>query len=239
MHAYFNRSLIISFLLALIFFNSFSNTYSNPKRQVINKTNSKVQGKIDLYFKLKLDSLGLSRAAFINGISGLEKLKQNKLIKNGDIITIIDFSRPSTAKRLFIIDLSKNELLFNTFVAHGRESGKLFAEKFSNQPSSLQSSLGFYETASTYDGKNGYSMQLQGLEIGINDRALQRAIVMHGAAYVCESFVKSQGFLGRSWGCPAIPESFTKPIINCIKDGTCLFIYAENNNYLKKSIFIS
>ena len=126
-------------------------------------------------------------------------------------------------------------MLFNTYVAHGQNSGKEFANRFSNAPESFQSSLGFYETSETYQGKNGYSMHLTGLEKGINDKADQRAIVMHGAPYVSENYIHSQGYIGRSWGCPAVPEKHNKPIIDRIKNGTCLFIYAGNKTYSRKS----
>jgi hypothetical protein len=125
--------------------------------------------------------------------------------------------------------------MFNTYVAHGVNSGLEFANRFSNIPSSLQSSLGFYQTWETYTGKHGYSLQLNGLESGINDNASQRAIVIHGAPYVSESFIRSNGYLGRSWGCPAIPEPIVKPLIDRIKNHTCIFIYANDKKYLHQS----
>ena len=110
-----------------------------------------------------------------------------------------------------------------------------YADHFSNISQSNKSSLGFYETLNSYIGKNGYSLQLQGLENGINDNANSRAIVMHGAEYVSENFIQARGFLGRSWGCPAVPEKMSKPIIDKIKNGTCLFIYSPDKNYLNHS----
>ena len=140
--------------------------------------------------------------------------------------------RKSSAKRLFIIDMQKMEIVVNTLVAHGRNSGVLFAKNFSNKNNSYQSSLGFYITGEIYKGKHGMSLQLTGIETGINDKAKQRAIVMHGADYVNEGLIHSQGYIGRSQGCPAVPEKLHKPIINKIKNGTCLFIYSPNKNYL-------
>lgn len=188
-----------------------------------------------LYRQLNLDSLGLNEEAYTNAMIGFDHLKQEGKIDNPNIISIVDFTKSSAEKRLFIIDIASGQLLFNTYVAHGQNSGRAFAEKFSNKPSSLQSSLGFYETTNTYIGKNGYSLQLKGLEKGINDNANARAIVIHGAAYVSEGLVKAQGFIGRSWGCPAIPEKLSKPIIDKIKNGSCLFIYAQDKNYLNKT----
>jgi len=191
-----------------------------------------------LYHNLKLDSMGLSNEAFNMAIRGFNKLRQEGKFIDKQIVTIIDFSKPSTMKRMFIIDIEQSQVLFNTYVAHGLRSGSLMAERFSNRPSSNQSSLGFYETLSTYCGKHGYSLKLNGLEKGINDKASQRAIVVHGAPYVSEGMIRMQGFLGRSWGCPAVPERLSKPIIDAIRDGSCLFIYAPNKSYLTQSAMV-
>ena len=153
------------------------------------------------------------------------------------ILTIIDFSLPSTDKRLWIIDLEENEILLNTLVSHGRNSGELFATSFSNKPESYQSSLGFYKTGETYYGKHGYSLRLDGLEKGFNDEARNRAIVIHGADYAREEFAIQTGRLGRSLGCPAIPKELSKEVIDHIKDGSLLLIYAEQANYLNNSLF--
>ncbi len=191
--------------------------------------------RFSLYETLHLQEIGLSEQAFDYAINGLDQLLEKGEIENDHIISIIDFTKSSSQKRLFIIDLEQSRLLFNTYVAHGQNSGKEYATRFSNTPESFQSSLGFYETSGTYQGKNGYSMQLVGLEKGINDKADKRAIVMHGAPYVSDIYIRSQGYIGRSWGCPAVPEKLNKPIIDKIKNGSCLFIYAQNKNYLSKS----
>lgn len=141
------------------------------------------------------------------------------------ILTIIDFTIPSTEKRLWIIDLKNGRVLHHTLVAHGKGSGELYAEKFSNTPESNQSSLGFYTTGKTYVGKNGLSLKLHGLEPGLNDRAEERAIVIHSADYVSDRFIKQYGRLGRSFGCPAIPVENHKEIINTLADGSCLYIH--------------
>ncbi len=146
-------------------------------------------------------------------------------LASNKIITIIDFSLPSTAHRLWTINLETGEVLFNTLVAHGRNTGQNIAEKFSNIPQSYQSSLGFYLTDQVYTGKHGHSLRLKGLEKNINDKAWERAIVIHGADYVSESFIKAHGRLGRSHGCPAIPPEITEDFISTTKEGSLLFIY--------------
>jgi L,D-transpeptidase catalytic domain len=185
----------------------------------------------NIYDSLRLNLMGLSQQAFEYAMEGFSYLVKAGKITNDKIISIVDFSQPSCKKRLFVIDLDKHKVVYNTYVAHGVNSGKEYASEFSNQPESNKSSLGFYETAQTYMGKNGYSLHLSGLEKGINDKADSRSIVMHGAGYVSEDLIAEQGYIGRSWGCPAVPEKLHKPIINTIKNGTCLFIYSPSKNY--------
>ena len=156
-------------------------------------------------------------------------------VKNKNILSIIDFDKPSSEKRLVILDMKNKKTLFHSYVSHGRNSGNLYADSFSNKHGSHKSSLGFYETENTYQGKNGYSLILNGLEKGINDQAKARAIVIHGADYCSENVISSSGRLGRSFGCPSIPQELTKPIINTIKNGSLLFIYASNKSYLAQS----
>jgi hypothetical protein len=191
------------------------------------------------YENMHLHDLGLSETAFNYAMKGFNYLVQQGKLAKDNIISIADFSQPSSKKRLYVIDLNESRVLFNTYVAHGSNSGKEYARQFSNIPQSNQSSLGFYETLSTYSGGHGYSLKLEGLEKGINDNANRRAIVMHAAAYVNESLVRSQGYIGRSWGCPALPENLYKPIIDKIKGGTCLFIYGQDNAYLQNSRIIN
>jgi hypothetical protein len=193
----------------------------------------------NIYESLQLQRMGLNRQVFNYALKGFNYMSRMGLLKNDRILSIVDYSKPSSEKRLYIIDLQKVQVLYKTYVSHGAKSGKEFAHQFSNSISSNKSSLGFYETEKTYIGKNGYSLQLNGLEKGINDHANEQAIVIHGAPYVSESFIKMKGLLGRSWGCPAIPENVSKPIIDKIKNGTCLFIYANDKRYLKKSTVLN
>ncbi len=157
---------------------------------------------------------------------------------NSSVITIIDFSKPSSEKRFYVIDLVEEKIVKKTYVAHGMGSGANYAEKFSNTPGSKMSSAGFYLTDKTYNGKHGYSLKLRGLEEGINDNAYKRAIVIHGAWYVSEEFIKKNGRLGRSWGCPALEENEAKEIIDLIKNKTLLFIYTNDKDYFFNSEFV-
>jgi hypothetical protein len=190
----------------------------------------------DLYSYLKLSEKGLPKTAFDYAITGMKKLEQNNKLKNERILTIADYSQPSSKKRLYVIDLKERKLLFNTYVAHGRNSGDLYATKFSNKEGSLQSSLGFYITGNTLNTTHtGFSLYLHGVEKGINDLAEKRAIIVHGAPYVSEEFIKKWGRLGRSFGCPALPAELYKPVIELIKEGSCLFIYSNDPSYLTRS----
>jgi len=188
-----------------------------------------------LFSDLHLIEAGMTQTVFNSALQGLEKLDSAGVISKDSIITIIDFSQPSDKKRLYVLNLASKQLLFNTLVAHGRNSGSLWAKSFSNSLSSLKSSPGFYVTGETYMGDNGYSLRLDGLEKNINDNARARSIVMHGAPYVDQSSIETLGFLGRSLGCPAVPLALHKAIINTIKEGTCLFIYSTDKNYKRRS----
>ncbi len=188
-----------------------------------------------IYDSLQLKTLGLSKVAFQNGVKGYNYLRAAGKLINDNVLSIVDFSLPSSKKRLFVIDMENFKVLYNTYVAHGRNSGKEFANHFSNNPSSYKSSLGFYITKDTYFGEHGFSLKLEGEEKGINDNALSRAIVIHCADYVNENLIRSQGYIGRSLGCPALPEKYSKPIIETIKNGSCLFIFSPNQKYLSRS----
>ncbi len=184
-----------------------------------------------LYQAMNLDGV-VDYAAFEKALEGYEKIAK-KSCRN--IFTLIDFSKPSTEERLYVFDLDRKEVLHVSHVAHGRNSGGNYATSFSNESGSHKSSLGFYLTGGTYQGRNGYSMLLHGLEPGINDKARERAIVVHGAAYANPSVIGPGGRLGRSHGCPALPEAVNREIIDAIKGGTVMFIYANDRTYLAQS----
>lgn len=199
-----------------------------------------LEEKTDIYSFLNLSHLGLSKEAYQFAVKGFNKLKEQGQILNSSILTIIDFSQSSNNKRMYVIDLYKKALLFNTYVAHGKNTGNEFAEKFSNIPGTLQSSLGFYITENMAIGsKVGLSLILKGIEKGINDKAREREIIIHGADYATEDFIKKNGRLGRSFGCPSLPPDLIKPVAESIKDGTCLFIYKHDENYLNKSTVLN
>ena len=191
-----------------------------------------------LYETLHLGALNLNKDAYDLAVKGFQKLKASGRIKNADLLTIVDFSQASTSKRMYIIDIEHKKLIENSLVAHGRNTGQLMATSFSNIPESNQSSLGFYVTSETYEGKHGLSLRLDGMEKNINDNARNRAIVIHGADYATDGFCKSAGYLGRSFGCPAVPTKVSKTIINTIRNGSCLFIYSPSKAYLKQSSLI-
>lgn len=150
-------------------------------------------------------------------------------------LAVIDFSKPSTEHRLWVFDLETRELTLTDYVAHGQGSGGINTTDFSNRPGSHQTSLGMFRTSETYVGRNGYSLRLDGLEPGFNDRARDRAIVMHGADYVSEGAIKRLGRLGRSWGCPAVRADIARTLIDDIKNGQYLFAYYPDPDWLHKS----
>ena len=186
----------------------------------------------ELYNTINLFTYGLSTEAFSYAWKGYQELVESNKVRRTNYLTICDLSQSSRKKRLYIIDIENQRLVTNTYVAHGKNSGGEFATTFSNKPESLQSSLGFYVTGNTYIGKHGLSLRSNGVDPGYNDKALERTIVIHGAAYVDPARAKAGVFMGRSWGCPAVPEKESASIINTIKEGSCLFIYHPGKNYL-------
>jgi hypothetical protein len=184
-----------------------------------------------LFESMQLDKSGLSKEAFLKGWQGYNKITQHHCDIQEGLITIVDFSKPSNQERLFVIDLNNKKIIHAALVAHGRNSGLVYAKSFSNQPETYKSSLGFYKTLNTYTGENGFSLRLEGLEKNINDKAYERAIVMHGADYVSRKLARERGYIGRSYGCPAIPRDIAPKIIKTIKNGSLLFIYHPSKNY--------
>ena len=218
------KSLFLLFLVLLMSFNTVPNK-TNPINVKTEATKKPATANESLYRHLDANSYALpSFESFDMALEGFNYLKDKGLIQK-NILTIVDFSLSSNAKRLWVIDLEQNKVLFQTLVAHGRNTGEEFAKVFSNQAESFKSSVGFYATAEIYNGKHGLSLKLDGLQKGLNDKARERAVVMHGADYVSETFIKQHSRLGRSQGCPAVPVEMNQKIINVIKDKSCLFIY--------------
>jgi hypothetical protein len=185
------------------------------------------QRAVQLYAKLGLSISGLPLAVFREGLVGYYNLR---LASNHQpvppVLTLIDFSQPSQQKRLWVINVEKAKVLFHTLVAHGKASGADVPMTFSNRDGSEMSSLGFYRTApNTYTGKHGLSLKIMGLDPGFNTNAESRAVVVHGADYVCEDFVRAHGRLGRSQGCPALPVAETPAIVQAIKGGSVLYLH--------------
>jgi len=182
---------------------------------------------------------GLKASVLRMAIDAEQCAAQKGLVKRADLLTVIDYSIPSSQPRLFVFNLVTKKLLFRELVAHGKNSGDDQASFFSNEPGSLATSLGLFVTADTYDGHNGYSLRLKGLEEGFNDMAWDRAIVMHGASYVSSEAIKVLGRLGRSWGCPAVAPTIAHKIIDTIRGGSAIFAYYPEKDWLTKSAFLA
>lgn len=174
------------------------------------------------YNDLELENK-ISFSAFQNGIKGFNQISNKK----NNILTIVDFTKPSTEERMYVLDLDNNEILLSTHVSHGKGSGDLYANSFSNKDGTYKSSPGFFLTGNIYDGINGDSLELHGLEKGINDNARKRNIVIHGATYASPKFIVGNGRLGRSKGCLAVPFSVNKELINTVVGGTVFYVHIK------------
>jgi hypothetical protein len=222
------------FPILVFFLSTFSSnkieTPSTLSSALLSKSENLSEKIISVYNNLNHNNFSLPKLdSFQKAMLGYYEIKKKGIFKK-DILTLIDFSLSSNEKRLWVIDLSTNTIVFNSLVAHGRNTGDEFAKSFSNSAASFKSSLGFYSTGEIYNGKHGKSLKLDGLEKGINDNARNRGIVMHAADYVSDFFIKTHNRLGRSEGCPALPIEFTEKILNKIKDKSCLYIYYPNSN---------
>jgi hypothetical protein len=233
--------IVLFFLFSI---NPSESIFPNPKNikksTVVSLTTPRLDSKTEVvYNALKSNQFALPNLeSFTKALKGFYLLKEKGLIQK-DILTLVDFSLSSNTKRLWVIDLATNTILYNSLVAHGRNTGEEFANNFSNAAQSLKSSLGFYSTGEIYNGKHGISLKLDGLEKGINDNARARGVVIHAANYVSDRFIKNNKRLGRSQGCPAIPEELSKGIINTIKNKSCLFIYYPSVNFSSTSKLVS
>jgi L,D-transpeptidase catalytic domain len=191
-----------------------------------------------LYGIMQLNRVGLNKKAFSCAYKGYKKLIKNGYL-HAQVLSVCDFSQSSRRKRMYVLDLNKNKLVLNTFVAHGRNSGGEYATSFSNSMESHKTSLGFYITKNTYQGEYGKALKIEGIEHKINDKAAERNIVVHGSNYVGGDFLKAYHHNGRSYGCPAVPVNIADKLINHIKGGTCLFIYHPTKEYLKRSVVLN
>ncbi|PKB16069.1 murein L,D-transpeptidase catalytic domain family protein [Flavobacterium sp. 5] len=237
------KSIIASIIVFVLFAftGNLINTNKNiTKKEIVSGLKSNIDTKVEMvYNALQANQFELPKEeCFVEALKGFYSLKERGIVKS-NVLTLVDFSLSSNAKRLWIIDLSSNIVLFQTLVAHGRNTGEEFANNFSNTPESFKSSLGFYVTGEVYNGKHGISLKLDGLEKGLNDNARNRAVVLHGADYVSESFIKDHKRLGRSQGCPAVPVACVSEIITMIKGQSCLYIYHPSINNSKQNKLVS
>lgn len=234
------KKLLLFTILPLLFFPVYAwENNLNSNKTVVEDANG--ESSFILYsqtFYQELNDPDLNFEAFQYGLNGFLKLKEENKLSNTKYLTIIDMSLSSSEERFYLINTETKSIEHKSLVAHGRNSGDEFATLFSNKTNSHQSSLGFYRTAETYMGSNGFSLRLDGMEFS-NSNARKRAIVIHQADYVSRDYISRNGRLGRSYGCPALPQKDYRTIISKIKEGTCLFIYYPAASYLSKSNLVN
>jgi hypothetical protein len=204
--------------------------------QLVSFTNKIVDS---IYSKADLAVAGLQRNVFAEAYKGYQYLLSIGKVKRPEVLTIVDYSKRSSEKRLFVIDMLNGELLYNTYVAHGKNSGADYATSFSNKMSSNKTSLGFMVTGETYIGGKGYSLRLDGQEYGINDNVRDRAVVMHGSNYVTPERAANGTMMGRSFGCPALSYREHKEIIDEIKNGSVFFAFYPDASYASRSKIVN
>lgn len=231
-------TLTFSFILILpIYAGGTPNSILNDSDKKPSNTNSTfVSYSEDIYQKINDNDLNFD--AFKHALKGYVQLQNEEELSNSKYLTIIDMSVSANTERFYIINMENQTIEHKSVVAHGEKSGFEFAKKFSNKVNSHQTSIGFYKTAETYSGKHGLSLRLDGLEYS-NNKARERAVVIHAADYANPDYIKSNGRLGRSWGCPSLPEQDYSTIVSKIKEGSCLFIYYPQEHYLSKSKLVT
>jgi hypothetical protein len=229
--------LISGLILAAIITLSGKAVTGYKEQDTVNSAES-FKTAVQEYYELSgLGQAGLDKDVFRKAYAGFLNLKAaGKVAASSSVLSVADFTLSSKKKRLWIIDLEQQKLLLHTWVAHGRGSGGDMATQFSNVSNSHQSSLGFYITGEVYNGKHGRSLRLDGMDKGYNHKARERAIVVHGAAYVSQQAIAGLGRLGRSHGCPAVPSALTNRIIDFIRDRTVLFIHGNAPDY--RSVYL-
>jgi hypothetical protein len=231
---FFCRLLFISSLLGLFAFNWPVEWLSNTNQETVGSVAwlDKEIKTIKSQTNIDTQVLKLSLVAYANAAK--------RGLNNKSVLTVIDYSKPSTEKRLWVFDLRNGRSLFNTWVSHGKNSGGVNSTSFSNSRGSLKSSIGVFVTdSSPYIGGNGYSLRLKGLENGVNDNAYQRSVVIHGAWYVNADVIRKYGQIGRSWGCPAVSPELAKTLIDTIKENTLVFAYYPDQNWLRHSKYLT
>lgn len=243
------KILLLELTLALYSFASINQQYPSSAVLASSPTENSLSGvKLTrdnfedsvkrLYDNMNLRSYKLNYDVFKLGMIGYHALRSEGKVGTRNLITIIDFTQPSTEKRFYTIDLDNKKVKFHSLVAHGRTTGENIAKSFSNKPHSNASSLGFYVTGETYVGSKGYSLRLDGQEAEYNGNLRSRAVVIHAAEYVSERWIKQNGRIGRSQGCPALPIELNKSVIDTIKDKTVIFAYYNEETYLKSSKYL-
>jgi hypothetical protein len=219
--------------------SSSKNTFKSFFPPPVSQASPEFKAVDSIYKKAALYTYGLDRSVFFDAFKGYEYLLSKGRLSNPDLLTIADYSQSAKKRRLYVIDIRQGKLLFNTFVSHGRGSGVEYAADFSNSQHSNKSSLGFMVTAETYIGTAGYSLRLDGIEEGINNQVRLRNVVMHGSRFVNYERIYERGTIGNSLGCPAIPLSDHRQVIDKIKGGSCFFIYSDVPHYKRSSAILN
>lgn len=229
--------LVLIFILSTFLYFSNAQTGLSKERQLaLKKAELNIK---ELYNELNAAQYDLSFTAFRYAYIGYQTMKKQHRLNNKELFSIIDFTKDCNSKRFYTIDLEKMKIVYYTYVAHGKKSGERMATSFSDAVESNKSSIGFYITGNTYNGGNGYSLILNGDEKGYNSNLAKRSVVVHAADYANEDYIARNGRMGRSWGCPALPENIYKQVIETIKEKTMIFAYYNDAKYLKTSKYLN
>lgn len=233
------RKFFISFLIIIISANYFNSKplYLDSESNNLIKYSKEFDHFTETFYSEICSDGSISYDAFQYALTGYYNMKCKGLLKRDDMLTVIDYNLSSNLKRLYVIDMNKKKIIISSLVAHGRNSGDEMAVRFSNNGGSQMSSIGFFITGETYDGKHEYSLKIDGME-PCNSNVRSRGVVFHGADYVDEAYTVHSSRIGRSNGCPALPQNMNREIVDTIKNGSCVFIYYSDSKYLKNSKFL-